>query len=87
MMLGCSTIHFTKNKDRVHAYDYSQWHHVGLFDFVEFSKPVNLKKICQREGQWSSVQVETGLVQWLIASMPYVGDLYSPKKVEVSCSQ
>ena len=89
MILGCSTIHFSANKNKIHSYDYdySQWHHIGILDLMEFSKPVNLKSICQEEGRWSSVKVETGFVQGLISNIPYVGTFYSPEKVEIACSK
>lgn len=69
---SCYTIHFTKNEKLSSSlsYEISQWHHIGLLGFVEFSDPVNLKNICQKDS-WEAVRVRTGFLQGLVRAISY----------------
>ena len=68
---SCYTIHFTK-EEIPNSYEHSQWHHIGLFGLMEFSKPINLKETCP-EDSWDGVRVQQGFVQALAKALPMVG--------------
>ena len=65
-LTGCYTIHFTKGSNMPTEYTYSKWHHIGLLGLMEFSAPVNLKKVCGGKNNWKAVKTETGFLQGLV---------------------
>lgn len=94
---SCHTIQFSKTSQYPpQEYQFTSWHHIGLAGLFEFSDPVNLKEICSEKGDWSSVRVQTGIVQGLVKRLsipigskiaPFVsiGFFYSPEEVSIQC--
>ena len=60
----------------------SEFHDIGIFGLVEFSKPVNLKAECG-EKNWESVETVNGFLTGLVTAVTY--GLYSPWGYAVSC--
>jgi len=82
---ACSTIHFTngpESGDESRSRPYSNWHHVGILELVEFSDPVDLAQNCEGNN-WSSTTTEMGVPHSLIYL--FVGAFYSPWDVKYSC--
>lgn len=80
-LAGCSTMHFTHG-ERAGDYTFSEWHHGGIFDLVEFSDPVDLQARCDG-GDWQSVKVEKTFTNGLADVVTY--NLYDGWMVEYAC--
>ena len=96
--VSCQTIHYTKKSGAsVHYYTYSQWHHVGILGFVEFSPPVNVKMTCEDKG-WKAVRTQRNVLQGLMSlaisassqfvypALGLINFIYTPHEVSVACN-
>lgn len=84
-LAGCSTITFVKSdKTSSRVLKTDQWHHIGVFELVEFSDPVDLKKQCRRRN-WQSVKVEQSFSAGLVGM--FTGAMYTPSNVDISCKK
>jgi len=64
-------MHFVRGEGTASVrYTHSQWHHIGVLGFVEFSEPMKLDSVCDEMDQWQAVKVETGLLQALVRFIP-----------------
>ena len=69
---SCYTMHFQRDSSASKDfYQFSQWHHIGIWGFVEFSDPINLRKFCPKDS-WESVRVRTGFLQGLVKNIPTI---------------
>lgn len=84
-LTGCTTIHFDDGANATGSYKTEQWHHNWALALYEGSDPVNLEQECG-EKDWKSVQTELTFINWL-ASLPvnFIGPIWYPKTVEVTC--
>ena len=70
-LTGCYTMHFIRGSQTSSVrYTHSNWHHIGVLGFVEFSEPVNLNSVCNEVDRWRAVKVETGLLMSLVRAIP-----------------
>ena len=96
--VSCQTIHYTnKSEVPVGGYSYSQWHHIGVLGFVEFSSPVNVKAACGDKG-WKAARTQKNILQGLMAmsisvialyiypGLGAVNLIYTPEEASVACS-
>jgi hypothetical protein len=82
---SCATI-YLHNGDTPSEVEILEWHHGGIFDLVEFSKPVDLSQRCSNK-EWQTVKIEKSPLCVLvdIAEAFLIGNLYDPWIVETSC--
>ena len=80
--ISCSTIHFT-NGDKTPGGGNSEWHHVGVFQLVEFSKPFSIKKQCGHSKKWNTVTTKVGFINGLLQGLTF--GLYNPLTGTVNC--
>ena len=85
---GCSTIKFTNGTETSKPYQTQEWHHIGIFELVEFSSPVDIAKTCEGKG-WQSVQTRRGPLQVLVSlglGLFAAGAAYGPYETAVACN-
>jgi len=82
---GCGTI-YIHNGNTSSEVTQLEWHHDGILDLVEFSKPVDLSQRCKNK-EWKTVKIEKSALCVVvdIAEAFVVGNLYDPWIVETSC--
>ncbi len=81
---GCSTIYFENGSRVSQNLEYTEWHHDGIFELVEFSDPVNMNERCDGKS-WTAIRVEETFIQGLISGVTY--SLYNPWDVAYSCQK
>lgn len=79
---GCHKIYFHSTADRDTTVATGEWHHIGIFDLVEFSPPVEMGKRCDGR-KWSTVKTSRPFVQGLVHAVTY--GLYGPLEVAYEC--
>jgi hypothetical protein len=83
---GCHKIYYhnggplVANKASAKA---NEWHHIGVFGLVEFSKPVDLKAYCPTKG-WSTIETENSFLSGLVSGVTY--SIYTPREANIVCN-
>jgi len=81
---GCATINFERGGAHVVSRpDVGAWHQIGILGLVEFSKPVNVYRMCSGRG-WQKLTTEQTFVQGLVGAL--AGGWYTPWQVDVVCA-
>ena len=83
---GCHTIHIKNGPVASYANQKKEIHHIGIFDLVEYSRPVNLELRCSNNS-WDSVTTRTNVWQVFLGLAPYVGAAWSPEEVGIVCKK
>lgn len=95
MLSACQTINFTNGQAQNPSIglantNFNEWHHDGIFDLVEYSKPVSLNEKCG-DKTWDHVTVQKGIFQ-IIARIAtnaltfgFAGILWDPWDAHVEC--
>lgn len=78
---GCMSIFFHNDGTRSKATDYDELHHIGVFNLVEFSDPVDLAEACP--AGWRTVKTERGPLAILIGMLAQ--PIYGPMTAGVDC--
>lgn len=80
---SCWTIRFVQ-EERPEVIMRSQWHHIGWFGLVEFSKPFSINENC-RNG-FSYVETNTSATQAVLKALSHLWFFaYQPESVSVAC--
>ncbi|OUR99749.1 hypothetical protein A9Q84_01615 [Halobacteriovorax marinus] len=81
---SCSTIHY-RFDNQPDGTGGKQWHHVGVFQTVEFSDDVRVKERCPN-GPHEITSRRNGF-QAVIALVPWLGWAWSPTEVSIECAE
>lgn len=83
LLCSCSTIHY-RFENEPSGDGGKEWHHIGLFQLVEFSDPVRVMSRCKKGVH--KITSRKNALQGLISLIPWVGWAWSPTEVKVECS-
>jgi len=78
---GCMSIFFHDDGTESKATEQEGLHHIGIFNLIEFSEPVNLAERCPNG--WRTVKTERGPLAILISILAQ--PVYGPMTVGVGC--
>ena len=81
-LYGCGTLNFVNGLEVNDTVKREQWHHSGIFEFIEFSSPIKINYLCDNK-QWDSITIEKSFSN-LIASSAYV---YTPWIAYYECRE
>jgi len=81
---ACQTITFRRSTGSSWV-KHEQWHSSTLYGLVEASDPVEPADICGDDMEWHEVKTKETLGSALISG--WIGILWDPTGVEVTCSQ
>ena len=80
---GCSTIYFENGSKEHVDLSNAEWHHDGVFGFMEFSPPVDMNNRCQGK-HFEAVEVRQSFLDGLISGG--TDRIYDPWEVSYLCA-
>ncbi len=78
---ACHTMNLNNGAQTSQNFESTEFHHIVALRLAEISSPVVPSKIC--DNKWQTVRTRTGPVQVLVGM--FVGGIYNPEEVSVSC--
>ena len=79
---ACSTIYFHHAGIQNDSIDQEEWHHTGVFGFIEFSDAVDMNVRCNSTN-WGTIMTQQTFVEGLVSAVTF--NLYTPQNASYSC--
>lgn len=83
-LTSCSTIHY-RFDNQPDGTGGSQWHHIGIFQLVEYSDDVRVKEKCANGAH--EITSRRNPIQAVLSLIPWLGWVWSPTEVHIECSE
>ncbi len=75
LISGCYKMYFHPSASSSTSVQYQNFHHIGIFDLVEFSDPLDLQRECGERG-WATFKVEKTFLAGLVGA--FTQPIYGP---------
>jgi hypothetical protein len=84
ILMSCSTIHY-RFENEPDGTSTKQWHHIGVFQLVEFSDDVQVKRHCPNGAH--EITSRRNAFQGILSLIPWLGWAWSPTEVSLECAE